>query len=71
MEKETFVQLMNHDVVSQPEMADQLDRAVESILKRLKKGEVVSLPGLGRLVPGPNTSFHFEKKTRASGRGAR
>ncbi len=71
MEKETLVQLMNHDAARQPEIADQLDRAVENILKRLKKGETVSLPGLGRLVPGPKTSFHFEKKTRASGRGAR
>jgi hypothetical protein len=63
---------MSVDGLSRPEIADQLDRAVENILKRLRKGEVVSLPGLGKLVPGPKASFHFEKSSeevRVSGRG--
>ncbi|MBN9657843.1 MAG: hypothetical protein J0H49_06670 [Acidobacteria bacterium] len=46
---------------SVPQAADELDRTVERILSRLRKGEVVSLPGLGRLVPGRNPSFRFEQ----------
>jgi nucleoid DNA-binding protein len=73
MPKKSLVQMMSADGVRRPEVADQLDRAVESILKRLRKGEVVSLPGLGKLVPGPKTSFHFEKsqEVRISSRGQR
>jgi nucleoid DNA-binding protein len=73
MAKKTLVRMMSADGVSRPEVADQLDRAVENILKRLRKGEVVSLPGLGKLVPGPKTSFHFErgKEAGSTSRGPR
>lgn len=38
-------------------VADQVDRVVHGLMKRLRKGEKVSLPGLGKLrarvVPAP------------------
>lgn len=53
-----------------PDKADQLDQTVVNILRRLRNGETVSLPGLGRLVPDARTSFKFEKAVPAKG-GAR
>lgn len=52
--------------------ADQLDRLVEDILERLKKGQRASLPGLGTFAPGGKLGFEFEKpqsdpKTRRRG----
>lgn len=34
---------------------------MERILSRLRQGQAVALPGLGRLVPDRNASFRFEK----------
>jgi len=67
MSKKTLIQLITTGGQSAPEAADQLDRAVENILRRLRKGEVVSLPGLGRLVPGPKPTFTFEKAAKTKG----
>ncbi len=67
MSKKSLVQRFTAGGQSVPEAADQLDRAVEDILKRLRKGETVSLPGLGKLVPGPKPTFHLEKETRSKG----
>ncbi len=50
------------------EAADALARAVESILKRLKRGESVSLPGLGRLVPEGGRQVRLEPAPKRGGR---
>jgi nucleoid DNA-binding protein len=59
--------------VSPEEAADALDRIAHRILKRLKKGKVVNLPGLGRFLPGPKTGFEFESQpqTKAGSKPAR
>jgi nucleoid DNA-binding protein len=41
--------------------ADQIDRVVHGIVRDLKRGQEVRLPGLGTLKPGPTTSFRNEK----------
>lgn len=69
MTKKSIIQMIASGGQSAPQAADHLDRAVEQILRRLKKGEVVALPGLGRLVPGPKPSFHFEKLAKRNGAG--
>lgn len=46
--------------LSKAAAADQLDRLVHEILRKLRNGEPVALPGLGRFVPGPKPSFLFE-----------
>ena len=73
MSKRTLIQMLAHSGQSEPEAADQLDRAVTKILRRLRNGEVVSLPGLGRLVPESRTTFSLEKvsKPKGGGRGKR
>lgn len=43
-----------------PVAADQLDRVVHGILRSLRKGHRVSLPGLGTFVPGKKPTFRFE-----------
>jgi nucleoid DNA-binding protein len=40
--------------VTEAEAADRLDRLVHQILSNLRKGRETSLPGLGKLVPGPD-----------------
>ncbi len=47
--------------VSKAAAADQLDRLVHSILRRLRQGKPVTLPGLGTFVPGPKPAFRFEE----------
>jgi nucleoid DNA-binding protein len=49
---ELAVKLAEQEHVTPAEAADRLDRLAYRILKRLRKGEAVELPGLGRLLPG-------------------
>lgn len=51
--------------------ADELARAIEAILRRLKRGETVSLPGVGRLVPGRGRQVRLEPATGPGGRRGR
>ena len=37
---------------SQAEEADRLDRVVHDLIRKLRRGEKASLPGLGELAPG-------------------
>jgi nucleoid DNA-binding protein len=58
--------------VSPEEAADTLDRITHRILKRLRQGKSVILPGLGRFIPGPKLKFEFRKESKARrGRGGR
>jgi Bacterial DNA-binding protein len=41
--------------------ADQLDRILSDILKRVRRGQSASLPGLGTFWPGPQPAFYFEQ----------
>ena len=47
--------------VSNAEAADQLDRVVHQILRGLREGKSVPLPGLGRFRPGPPWEFEPEQ----------
>ena len=42
--------------------ADQIDRVVNEIVRDLKRGQEVQLPGFGTLKPGAPTSFRNEKR---------
>lgn len=48
--------------------ADALTRAVEAILRRLKRGEAVSLPGVGKLVPDGRRQVRLETAPKRGGR---
>jgi len=49
--------------LSQSAAADQLDRVIHDILKGLRKGEAVPLPGLGTFLPGKRPGFRFESRS--------
>ncbi|MDZ4798534.1 MAG: HU family DNA-binding protein [Bryobacteraceae bacterium] len=50
------------------EVADNLDKLIASIRKRLRSGRPVRLPGLGTLTPGPRTQFRQEDAADAKKR---
>ena len=45
--------------------ADQVDRIVSDLLKRVRKGESASLPGLGTFQSGSQQEFQFERERAA------
>jgi nucleoid DNA-binding protein len=47
--------------------ADQLDRMVHEILKQLRRGKDVALPGLGKFTPGKKLKFEFEEQSLRKG----
>jgi nucleoid DNA-binding protein len=58
---ELAARLAEQEDVTPAEAADQLDRIAFRILKKLRRGEAVELPGLGRLLPGRK----FQPKKRS------
>jgi nucleoid DNA-binding protein len=52
---------------SKPAAADELDRVIHDILKGLRKGEAVPLPGLGTFIPGKRPAFRFDSRTEEKG----
>jgi nucleoid DNA-binding protein len=46
--------------ISPAAAADQLDRVLKGILRRVRRGQSASLPGLGTFWPGPKPEFYFE-----------
>jgi nucleoid DNA-binding protein len=68
MKKQQFAaRLARHERLSPSAAADQLDRVIHDILKRLKKGEAVPLPGLGTFLPGRRPAFRFEPRNTPKG----
>lgn len=50
--------------VSKAVAADELDRIVHDILRRLRRGKSAVLPGLGEFKPGEMPAFEFEPQHR-------
>ena len=67
MAKQQLVQLLAGEGKTETQAADHLNRTVVHILKQLRKGESVALPGLGQFEPGPTPSFRFEKSSILKG----
>jgi hypothetical protein len=62
MKKEQLAQrLARESGITPAAAADQLDRILNDILKRVRNGESASLPGLGTFWPGPKPAFYFEE----------
>jgi nucleoid DNA-binding protein len=61
MKKEQIARrLAKESHISPAAAADQLDRIVSEVLKRLRKGEAASIPGLGSFRAGKGRDFRFE-----------
>lgn len=54
-----------------PQTADELSQAVACIVKRLRSGQTVSLPGVGDLLPGKKTRLVSAGAQEAGGKPVR
>lgn len=69
MKKNDLAQRLARDTnVSKAAAADELSRVVHDIVKSLRRGIAVRLPGLGTFTPGKRPDFHFDAKPAARGR---
>lgn len=62
MKKEQLAkQLAKESHIAPAAAADQVDRILNDILKRVRKGRSASLPGLGTFLPGRKEDFKFDR----------
>ena len=61
---ELALKLARSSGVSRARAADQLDRVVNEIVRKLRKGEPARLPGLGTLVATPRGEVHLDSERR-------
>jgi nucleoid DNA-binding protein len=62
MKKARLVErLAKESGISAAAAADQLDSIFTGILRRIRRGQSASLPGLGTFLPGPKPEFYFEQ----------
>ena len=54
-------QLAKESGITPAAAADQVDRIVVDILKRVRNGQSASLPGLGTFRPGRDKVFRFDR----------
>jgi nucleoid DNA-binding protein len=60
--------------VTPAEAADQIEKLIDRILKRLRDGTPAHVPGLGKFSPGPSVQFQPERENadrKKPGRSAR
>ena len=63
MKKEQLAkQLAKESGITPAAAADQLDRIVVDILKRVRKGQTASLPGLGTFRPDRDREFRLDRR---------
>jgi nucleoid DNA-binding protein len=58
--KSLVEQLAKQSRLSDAEAAERVDRAVCDVLRRLKRGRAVHIPGVGRLLSGVKTVLEPE-----------
>ena len=62
MKKEQLArELAKESGITHAAAADQVDRIVTDILKRVRKGQSASVPGLGTFRPGRNEEFRLDR----------
>ena len=54
--------------LTRAEAADELDRVVHGLMRRLKKGEAASLPGFGTFVSETSDEFPLEQSRKQAKR---
>jgi nucleoid DNA-binding protein len=67
---ELAAKLAEQTHLSKAEAADQLDRVVHEIVRKLRKGKPARLPGLGSFRPGENGVIRFEAEIHPGGKRA-
>lgn len=71
MEKRDFFHLIEQHGIAEPEAIDGIKKTVERIVRRLARGQSVTLPGVGKLIPQVKQSILFQagKSPRKGMRG--
>ena len=64
---ELAMQLARTAGIPAAEAADQLDDFVHAIVKKLRRGQPATLPGLGKLTPDPRQTIRFFGSKPGSG----
>ena len=69
MKKNDLAQRLARDTnVSNAAAADELGRVVHDIVKNLRRGVSVRLPGLGTFTPGKHPNFRFDSRPAPRGK---
>jgi hypothetical protein len=63
---ELAIQEARRQRVAPGDAADQMDRAVNRIIRVLRSGQPAELPGLGTIQPGKRWTFHPERRGAGS-----
>jgi nucleoid DNA-binding protein len=72
MKKEQVARRLARETHTSTAMAaDQVDRIVSDLLLKVRRGQAVSLPGLGTFQAGTQKEFQFEGKERQKSRKAK
>ena len=72
MKKEQLARrLAKESHISQGAAADEVDRILNNLLQRVRKGQPASLPGLGTFRPGGDRDFQFEREVAPSSRAGK
>jgi hypothetical protein len=57
-------------LISPAAAADEIDKVVHSVLRKLRRGESATMPGIGRLLPGADAQIVSKKERNATGKSA-
>ncbi|HLJ47658.1 MAG TPA: HU family DNA-binding protein [Bryobacteraceae bacterium] len=62
-------QLARSARLTQAEAADEVDRVVSELVRRVRKGQSVSLPGFGTFAPDKDAEFPLERWVKSLNKG--
>ena len=63
-------QIAKHSSLSPAAAADEIDKVVHSVLRKLRRGESAVMPGLGILKPGSDAQIVGKKERNATSKPA-
>jgi len=69
--KQVIRQLAKRSSVTQAEAADQIDKYIHDVLRKLRKGQNVPVPGVGVITPGRNSKLIKDSNATAAKRNRR
>jgi nucleoid DNA-binding protein len=69
--KQVIRQLAKRSSVTQAEAADQIDKYIHDVLRKLRKGQNVPVPGVGVITSGRDSKLIKESNATAAKRNRR
>jgi nucleoid DNA-binding protein len=62
--------IARHSSLSPAAAADEIDKVVHAVLRKLRRGESATMPGIGKLRPGADAQIVSKKESNATGKSA-